>query len=76
MAADRDRVGMDEVPVGEDADAGRAAAHVDHGAAHLGLVVDERGEARRVGRRDHRLDAEMAALDRQHQVARGGRLAT
>ena len=71
MAADGDGVGMDQMPVGEDADAGGAAAHVDDGAAHVGFVVDEGGEARRVRRGDHRLDAEMAALDREHEVARG-----
>ena len=43
---------------------------IDDGDAHLGLVVDERRKARGVGRRDHRLDAEMAALDREHEVAR------
>ena len=74
VAADRDRVGVDEVAVGEDADARRAAAHIDDGAAHLGLVVDERRKAGGVRRRDHRLDAEMAALDREHEVARRGSL--
>ena len=64
------RVGMDEVAAGEDADARRAAAHVDDGDAHLGLVVDERRKAGGVRRRDHGLDAEMAALDREHEVAR------
>ena len=70
VAADRDRVGVDEVAAGEDADARRAAAHIDDGATHLGLVVDERRKAGGVRRRDHRLDAEMAALDREHEVAR------
>ena len=75
MAADRDRVDVDEVAAGEHAEAGRAAAHVDDADAHLGLVVDERREPRRVGRRDHRLDPEVAMLDRQHDVAGGGQLA-
>ena len=46
---------------------GRAAADVDDDGAHFGLVVDERGEARGIGRRDHGLDVEMAALDGQHR---------
>ena len=55
-AADRDRVDMDEPPAGEHADRGRAAAEIDHRRAELGLVVDQRREARRVGRGHHRLD--------------------
>src|SRR5215216_4660493 len=70
VTADRDGVGVDEVAAGEDADARRAAAHVDDGDPHLGLVVDERRKAGGVRCRDHRLDAEMAALDGEHEVAR------
>src|SRR5215213_407217 len=62
-------VHRDVVAAGEDADARRAAAHIDDGDPHLGLVVDERRKAGGVRRRDHRLDAEMAALDREHEVA-------
>ena len=49
---------------------GGAGAHVDHGGAEIGLVVGEHGQARHIGARHHRLDVEVAALDRQHQVAR------
>ena len=41
-----------------------------HGGAEIGLVVGQRRQAGDIGRRHHRLDREMAALDRQHQVAR------
>ena len=40
--------------------------------AEIGLVVGERRQAGDIGARHHGLDVEMAALDRQHQVARGG----
>ena len=52
----------------EDRQRRRAAAHVDAGDAELRLVVDEHGEARGVGRRDNRLDLEMAAVDRELEV--------
>ena len=73
--AERHRVDMDEPPAGEHADRGRATAEIDNGGAELGLVVDERREARGVRRRHHRLDPQMATLNNQHQVARGRRIA-
>ena len=75
VAADRDRVSMHEMPAGEDAERGGAAAHIDHDDAHLGLVVDQHRKSRGVGRGDDRLDLEMAALDREHDVSRRRRLA-
>ena len=74
-AAEGDRVDMDEPAAGEHADRGRAAAEIDDRGAKLRLVVDERREARGVWRRHHRLDPQMAALDHQHQVAGGRRIA-
>ncbi len=74
-APDRDRVDMDEPPRGEHADRGRAAAEIDHRGAELGLVVDQRREARGVGRGHHRLDPQVAAFDHQHEIARRGQLA-
>ncbi len=56
-------------PPAKDADRRRSAAEIDDGRAELGLVVDQRRQPRRIGRRDHRLDAQMAALDHQHEVA-------
>ena len=44
---------------------------IDRGA-EIGLVVGEHGKAGDIGARHHRLDVEMAALDRQHQIARRG----
>ena len=49
-----------------------AGADVDDRRTEVGLVVGERRQCRHIGARDHRLDVEMAALDRQHEVAAGG----
>ena len=69
MAADRDRVGMHELAFGEDRDRGRAAAHVDAGRAELHLVVDQRRKPAGIGRRDHALDRQMAAVDAELEIA-------
>ena len=74
-AADRDRVDVDDAAAGEHADRRRAGAEIDQRRAHLDLVVDQGRQAGGVRRRDHRRDAEVAALDRQHQVARRGGVA-
>ncbi len=74
-AADRDRVDMDDTPAGEHADGRRTGAEIDQRRAHLDFVVDQGRQAGRVRRRHHRGDAEVAALDRQHQVARRGGVA-
>ena len=71
LAAEREAVGMHEAAAGEHRHGGRAGAHVDHGGAEIGLVVGQRGKPGHIRARHHRLDVEMAALDRQHQVARG-----
>ena len=73
-AAEGHRVDMDEPPAGEDPDRRRAAAKIDHRGAKLRFVVDERREARRIGRRHHRLNPQMAAFDDQHQIAGGRRI--
>ena len=69
LAADRDSVGVHELAVVEDGERRRAAAHVDAGDAELRLVVDERGKAGCVGRGDHRLHLEMAAVDGELEIA-------
>ena len=61
---------MNETAAGEYGTGGRAGAHVDDGGAEFGLIVGENAERGHIGSRDHRLDAQMAALDGQHQVAR------
>ena len=61
-----------EAAAGEHRDRGRAGAHVDHGGAEIGFVVGQHGKAGDIGARHHRLDDEMAALDREHQIARRG----
>ena len=66
---------MDEPSAGEHADRRRAAAEIDNRRAELGLVVDQRRQARGVRRRRHRLDLQMAAFDDQHEVARRRRIA-
>jgi hypothetical protein len=68
-AADRQHFGMDELAFREDRDRGRAAAHVDAGGTHFGLVVDERRQAACIGRRDHALDGEVRAVDAQFEIA-------
>ena len=69
-AAEREAVGMHEAAAGKDRDGGGAGAHVDHGGAELGFVVGQRGQPRHIGARHHRLDVEVAALDREHEIAR------
>ena len=54
IAADGEGVDMDETAVGEHADRRRAAADIDQRRAELGLVVDQRRQARRIRRRDDR----------------------
>ncbi|MDF2974697.1 MAG: hypothetical protein K0R61_5147, partial [Microvirga sp.] len=54
MTADRDGIGVNQMPIGEDAHARGAAAHVDDRTAHVGFVVDECGKARRIRRGNHR----------------------
>src|ERR1700678_4167695 len=73
-AAEGPRVDGDEPASGEDPDTCRAAAEIDHRGAQLRFVVDERREARRIGRRHHRLDPQMAAFDDQHQIGGGRRI--
>ena len=71
-AADRDRVGENQVAVEKHADRRRAAAHVDDGDAEIHLVLDKTGETGGVGADDQRLDLEMRAADRGGVVAHGG----
>ena len=69
LAADGDGVDMDETAVAEHAHADGAAAEIEHGRAELGFVVDQDGEARRIGRGDHGLDGQVAALDCEQEIA-------
>jgi hypothetical protein len=70
-AAEAETIGMNEAAGREHRHGGRAGPHVDHGGAEIGLVVGQRGEPGHIRAGHHRLDVEMAALDREHQVARG-----
>src|SRR3546814_19566140 len=54
-------------------DGGGAAAHVDHGGAQLQLVVDQRGEAGRVGRHHEGGRPQEPALDAGAAVANRAR---
>ena len=72
MAAQREAFQMNEPAVYEGRHRGGAGAHIDDGGAEIGLVVGENGEPCDIGRRDHGLDVEVAALDRKHQIARRG----
>src|SRR6516225_7416541 len=68
-AAEREAVDVDETPAGKDRDAGGARPHVDNGGAEIGLVVGQHRQPRHIGACDQRLDRQMAALHRQHQVS-------
>ena len=57
-------------PPREDRERGRAGAHVDDDDAHFGFVGLEHGETGGIRRRRHALDAEMAALDGEDEIAR------
>ena len=69
LAADGDGIDVDELAAIEDGDGGGAAAEIDDGAAEFGLVVDEHRQAAGIGRGDHRLDGEMAAVEAELDVA-------
>src|SRR5215475_10245118 len=71
-AAEREAVGMDETPAGKHRDGRGTGADLDQRGAEIELVVGQRRERRYIGARHHRLDVEMTALDREHQIA-GGR---
>src|SRR5579862_4774507 len=72
LAAESEAVEVNEAAAGEYRERRGAGAHIDDGGAEIGLVVGENRKAGDVGTGDHRLDVEMAALDREHQIARGG----
>ena len=71
VAAERDGVGVDEMSVGEHRERGGAGAEIDQATPSLassGVITDERA---RIRCGDQARDAEMAALDAQHEVAHG-----
>ncbi len=63
---------MHEAAAGEHRQGRGAGAEIDAGGAEIGLVVGEAGEPGDIGRGHHGLDRDMAALDREHQIAHGG----
>ena len=69
LAADGDGIDVDELASREHGDRRRAAAEVDAGAAELRLVVDQRGQAAGIGRGDHALDRQVAAVDGKLEIA-------
>ena len=70
MAADGERIDMGEAVVGEGGDGRRPGAEIDQSGAKFGLVVNQRRQARRIGRGDDGGDPQMTALNRQHEIAR------
>ncbi len=75
MAADGERVDMGQMAAGKDAHGRCPRAHVDQGGAEFGFIVGQGRKTRRVRRGDHRVDRQMAAFDREHQVACGSGVA-
>ena len=75
MAADGEPVDMGQMAAGKDAHGRCPRAHVDQGGAEFGFIAGQGRKTRRVRRGDHRVDRQMAAFDREHQVARGGGVA-
>jgi len=76
-AADRHRIGEDQVAAEKHPDRRRPAAHVDDRDPQIHLVLDEARQTRGIGADDQRLDFEMRAPDRGGEVAharRGGGL--
>ena len=68
IPADRDGIAVHEAPFGEDRDRRRPATHVDRGAPHFDLVIDERRQTARIGRDHHRLDRQMRSVDAKLDV--------
>ena len=60
----RTAVSVDKGTVGEYCNRSGARTHIDKCYAHFRFVIDERRQAGRIGRGDHGLDVEVAALDR------------
>ena len=71
VAAERDGVGVDEMPVGEHRERGGTGAEIDAGDAKLGLVGGDYGEGARVGRGNRPAHPKMATLDAERQIANG-----
>ena len=60
---------MDKPPARKHRHRGRTGAHVDQGGAEIGLVLGQHRKPRRIGTSHHRVDFDVAALDREHEVA-------
>ena len=71
-AADRHRIGKNQIAVKKHPDRRRPAAHVDHRHAEVDLVLDQAREAGGVGADDQRLDVEVRAPDRRAVIAHPG----
>ena len=71
VAADRNRIGVDQVAAVEHRDRGGAAAHVDQRHAEIHLVLHQAGEAGGEGGDAAISDLEMGALDADAEIAHG-----
>src|SRR5579875_1998605 len=69
IAANGKTIDMNEMAAGKYADCRRSRAHVDQSGTKLGLVIGQGCKAGRVGRRNHRIDRQMAAFNREDQIA-------
>ena len=72
-AAERDRIGVQEMTVGDNRQGGRTGAEIDAGNAELRFVRGDNRQRTRIRRSNKSRDTEMAPFDAQHQIA-GGRL--
>ena len=72
VAAERDRIGVQEVSVGDNRQGGCAGAEVDAGHAELRLVRGDDRQRAGIGRGHKTRHAKMAALDAEHQISGRG----
>ena len=68
IAAHADGIRVDHVFLDKDRHTGRTATHVDAGRAQLLLVLDQRGDARDIGRGGQPRQFQVTALDAMGQV--------
>ncbi len=69
IAADGNRIGVNEFAFREDGNRRRAAAHVDAGCTHFGFITDQSRQAACIRRCHDGFDRQMAAIDAKLEIA-------